>query len=235
MYNLPGVKNLLHMDGPTLANIFMGKITTWNDPAIAKLNPGVIAPEHEDLDRAPLGQLGHDLQLHRLPFQRQPGLELADRHAAWRSTGRSARAARAAPVWPALVTQTPGSIGYADVASPPRTTSATSAMKNRSGKFATPGMRGSSSAAQSDQKPAADDSLSIVNPPAKFANSYPISTFTYVIVAQQSSKAAGPEEVPVLGRHQGPDLRPEAAVRAAPQERARRRREVDREDPLVRT
>ena len=44
MYNLPGVKNLLHMDGPTLAKIFMGKITTWNDPAIAKLNPGVSLP-----------------------------------------------------------------------------------------------------------------------------------------------------------------------------------------------
>ena len=40
-------------------------------------------------------------------------------------------------------------------------------MKNRSGKFATPGLRGILSAAQSDQKPAADDSLSIVNPPAE--------------------------------------------------------------------
>ena len=80
MYNLPGVTNLLKMDGPTLANIFMGKITTWNDPAIAKLNKGVNLPSHEDLDRAPLGQLGHDLQLHRLPLQRQPGLEVADRH-----------------------------------------------------------------------------------------------------------------------------------------------------------
>ncbi|MGZ4387640.1 MAG: phosphate ABC transporter substrate-binding protein PstS, partial [Gaiellaceae bacterium] len=44
MYNLPGVKNLLHMDGPTLAKIFMGQITTWNDPGIAKLNPGVSLP-----------------------------------------------------------------------------------------------------------------------------------------------------------------------------------------------
>jgi phosphate transport system substrate-binding protein len=35
MYNLPGVKNLLHMDGPTLAKIFMGQITKWNDPGIA--------------------------------------------------------------------------------------------------------------------------------------------------------------------------------------------------------
>jgi len=44
LYNLPGVKNLLHMDGPTLASIFMGKITTWDDAAIKKLNPGVSLP-----------------------------------------------------------------------------------------------------------------------------------------------------------------------------------------------
>src|SRR2546421_4705735 len=44
MYNLPGVKNLLHMDGATLAKIFQGQITKWNDPAIAKLNKGVSLP-----------------------------------------------------------------------------------------------------------------------------------------------------------------------------------------------
>src|SRR6185437_11346788 len=41
IYNLPGVKNLLHMDGPTLAKIFQGQITQWDDPAIQKLNKGV--------------------------------------------------------------------------------------------------------------------------------------------------------------------------------------------------
>ena len=64
------------------------------------------------------------------------------------------------------------------------------AMANRSGKFTTPGSRGILSAASSDQKPAADNSLSIVNPPKKYANAYPISTFTYAIVPLQSSKAA---------------------------------------------
>src|SRR3954468_3530349 len=44
IYNLDGVKNLLKMDGPTLAQIFEGKITTWNDSAIAKLNKGVSLP-----------------------------------------------------------------------------------------------------------------------------------------------------------------------------------------------
>jgi phosphate transport system substrate-binding protein len=42
-YNLPGVKNL-KLNGTVLAEIYSGKITTWNDPAIKKLNPGVALP-----------------------------------------------------------------------------------------------------------------------------------------------------------------------------------------------
>ena len=43
-YNVPGVNNLA-LDGPTLAKIFSGQITNWNDPAIKKLNPGVTLPD----------------------------------------------------------------------------------------------------------------------------------------------------------------------------------------------
>ena len=44
--NLPGIKpNELTLDGPTIANIYLGKIAKWNDPAIAKLNPGAQLPD----------------------------------------------------------------------------------------------------------------------------------------------------------------------------------------------
>jgi len=43
-YNLPGVTAHLKLDGPTVANIFLGKITKWNDPAITSQNPGVSLP-----------------------------------------------------------------------------------------------------------------------------------------------------------------------------------------------
>ena len=43
-YNISGVSDGLQADGPTLADIFLGNITAWNDPAIAKLNPGVTLP-----------------------------------------------------------------------------------------------------------------------------------------------------------------------------------------------
>jgi phosphate transport system substrate-binding protein len=188
-YNLAGVKNLLHMDGPTLARIFMGKIAKWNDPAIAKLNPGVSLPDQAIT-------VAHRSDGSGTTFNFTDYLSSVS--PAWKSQiGRGT-----AVNWPAgtggkgssgvaaIVSQTPGAVGYADVAYALKNHLKYFAMKNNSGKWATPGIRGIKAAASSDQKPAADNSLSIVNPPKKFKLAYPISTFTYVIVPTQTSKAA---------------------------------------------
>jgi phosphate ABC transporter phosphate-binding protein len=45
-YNIPGISNNLNFTGTVLANIFLGKITNWNDSAIAALNPGITLPNH---------------------------------------------------------------------------------------------------------------------------------------------------------------------------------------------
>ena len=91
----------------------------------------------------------------------------------------------------AIVSQTPGAIGYADVAYSLSNHLKFFAMKNSSGKFATPGLKGILAAASSDQKPdPRTNELSIVNPPKKFRLAYPISTFTYVIVPTSTPKAA---------------------------------------------
>jgi len=188
MYNLPGVPNLLKMDGPTLANIFLGKITSWNDPAIAKLNPGVNLPSTKI-------SIAHRSDNSGTTFNFTDYLSSVS--PAWKSQVGSGVAVN----WPvgsggkgsageaALVTQTVGSIGYVDIYFAIHNHLSYFRMKNRSGKYATPGLRGMLAAAQSDQKPDANNALSIVNPPAKYPNAYPISTFTYVIVPLQSSKA----------------------------------------------
>ena len=44
-YNLPGLNGRVHLNGATLANIYMGSITSWNDPAIKKLNPKLSLPD----------------------------------------------------------------------------------------------------------------------------------------------------------------------------------------------
>lgn len=189
MYNLPGVKNLLHMDGPTLANIFLGKITTWNDPAIAKLNPGVSLPSTAIT-------IAHRSDGSGTTFN------LCDYLSHVSPTWKSQVGVGTSVNWPvgvggkgssgvtAVVASTPGGIGYADVAYALGAHQKYFAMKNNSGKFTTPGARGILAAATSDETPAADNSLSIVDPPKKYPLAYPISTFTYVIVPLQTSKAA---------------------------------------------
>jgi phosphate transport system substrate-binding protein len=188
MYNLPGVKNLLHMDGPTLAKIFSGQIAKWNDPAITKLNKGVSLPSTAIT-------IAHRSDNSGTTFNLTDYLSSVSKSWATRY-GRGV-----AVGWPVgvggkgssgvagIVSSTPGAIGYADVAYALQSHLKYFAMKNNSGKFTTPGSRGILAAASSDQKPAADNSLSIVNPPKKYGNAYPISTFTYVIAPLQSSKA----------------------------------------------
>jgi phosphate transport system substrate-binding protein len=188
MYNLPGVKNLLHMDGPTLAKIFMGQISKWNDPAIAKLNPGVSLP-------GTAITIAHRSDGSGTTYNFTDYLSSVS--PAWKSqigTGTSVSwpvgvGGRGSAGVSALVAQTPGTIGYADVAFALKNHFSYFAMKNKSGKFTTPGLRGILAAATSDQKPDGSNALSIVNPPRKYPNAYPISTFTYVIVPMQTAKA----------------------------------------------
>jgi phosphate transport system substrate-binding protein len=108
-YNLPGVSNLV-LDAPTLAKIFNSKITTWNDPAIKKLNPGASLPStkiqtvHRQDDSGTTDNLTKYLG----------GAAKADwpyPHAkAWAGKGGQAVAQSSGVA--SLVKQTEGSIGY---------------------------------------------------------------------------------------------------------------------------
>jgi phosphate transport system substrate-binding protein len=189
MYNLPGVKNLLHMDGPTLAKIFMGQITQWDDAAIKKLNPGVSLPSTKITIAHRSDGSGTTYNFTDYLSKVSP---------AWKSqigVGTSVNwpvgvGGRGSAGVSALVAQTQGAIGYADVAFALKNHFSYFAMKNLDGKFATPGAKGILAAAMSDVQPTAGtNELSIVNPPKKFPLAYPISTYTYVIVPLQSSKA----------------------------------------------
>jgi phosphate transport system substrate-binding protein len=189
-YNLPGVKNLLHMDGPTLARIFMGQITKWDDPAIQALNKGVnlpsqtIAIAHRSDNSGTTYNFTDYLSSVSPAWKSQLGTGVAVN---W-PVGTGGRGSSGVA---AIVSQTQGAIGYFDVAFALKNHLQFFAMKNRSGKFATPGLKGIIAAASSDQKPdATTNELSIVNPPKKFPLAYPISTYTYVIVPTSSPKAA---------------------------------------------
>ena len=74
-YNLPGVQSGLKLDGKTIAEIFLGKIKTWNDAADQGAEPGRVAAEHGDHRDPPLRLLRHDRRLHRLPVRGGPRME----------------------------------------------------------------------------------------------------------------------------------------------------------------
>ena len=69
VYNVPGVTQPLRFSGAVLADIYLGKITKWNDAAIAQINPGVTLPADGHRRRPSLRRLGHDLHLLRLPLE----------------------------------------------------------------------------------------------------------------------------------------------------------------------
>jgi phosphate transport system substrate-binding protein len=189
MYNVPGVKNLLHMDGPTLAKIFMGQIKSWDDPALKALNKGVNLPSKEIT-------IAHRSDGSGTTYNFTDYLSAVS--PAWKSqVGRGTSVnwpvgvgGRGSAGVSAIVAQTEGAIGYADAAFAIKNHFKYFAMKNRSGKFATPGIKGVLAAASSDQKPDSTNAFSLVDPPKKFPLAYPISTYVYVIAPTKSAKAA---------------------------------------------
>jgi phosphate transport system substrate-binding protein len=189
IYNLNGAKNLLHMNGPTLAEIFLGKITSWDDAAIKKLNPGVSLPSQKIaiVHRSDNSGTTYNFTDYLSSASPQWKSDLGVGVAVNWPAGTGARGSSGVA---AAVAQTPGGIGYVDVAYAKANHLKFLAIQNKSGKFTTPGLRGILAAATSDQKPdPTTNQLSIVNPPKKYDLAYPISTYTYVIAPLQSSKA----------------------------------------------
>jgi phosphate transport system substrate-binding protein len=190
IYNLGGVKNLLHMNGATLAKIVSGQITKWDDPAIQKLNKGVSLPNQQIAFVHRSDNSGTTYNLTDF---------LSSASADWRSkvgkgvavdwpTGTGQRGSNGVA---AAVSSTPGAIGYVDVAYALGNHLKYFAMQNKAGKYATPGLKGILGAAAAQVKPDPQtNELSIVNPPTKFKLAYPVSTYTYVIVPTSSPKAA---------------------------------------------
>lgn len=190
IYNLDGARNLLHMNGVTLAKIFAGQITKWNDPAIQKLNKGVKLPDqqiatfHRSDNSGTTYNFTDYLSSSSSDWKSKYGKGVAVN---W-PTGTGQRGSSGVA---AGVTQTPGAIGYVDVAYALKNHLKYFAMQNKAGKYATPGLRGILGAAAAQVKPDPQtNELSIVNPPTKFKLAYPVSTYTYVIVPTSSPKAA---------------------------------------------
>jgi phosphate transport system substrate-binding protein len=190
IYHLTGNQHL-KMTGSVLAQIYRGKITKWNAPAIQKLNKGANLPSTSIT-------VVHRSDSSGTSFNFTDYLSHVSH--AWKSQVGTGTAV----AWPAgegekgssgvagAVRSTEGAIGYTDVDYAIVNHLGIMKMKNRSGNFVLPRAKGIKAAAALDTHPAKDGSLSIVNPPAskKYRNAYPICTYTYVDVQKSSGANA---------------------------------------------
>lgn len=198
-YNLPALAAPLKLTGELLSNIFMGKITKWNDPKIAALNAGVALPTTDIL------------VVHRSDGSGTTFVFtdfLATVSPAW-----AAGPGRAKEVpWPVglggkgnegvagQVKQTPGAIGYVELAYAKQNRLAFAAIRNAAGQFVLPspaGMTAAAAAISANLPANTDYRISIINAPG--AESYPISSFTWILAyAQQSDSVKGRKLVDFL-------------------------------------
>ena len=190
VYNLERVKSGLKLTPDALANIYLGKITRWNDPQIASQNPGAKLPS-EDIVVA----------------HRSDGSGTTDIFTNYLATvnpGWKKKVGRGKSVkWPVglggkgnegvagVVKQTPGAIGYVELAYATQNKMMVAAVRNREGAFILPSLESTSEAAAGAAKTIpADYRVALVDAPGN--GSYPICGFTWLLVYKdQKDQAKG--------------------------------------------
>ena len=188
-YNVPELKKPLRLDGPTLADIYLGKITKWNDARLATLNPGVKLPGGDILvvhrsDGSGTSYVFTDYLSSISPsWAEKPG---KGKEVQW-PVGLGGKGNEGVA---GQVKQLPGSIGYVELAYAKQNKLAYADIRNAQGQYVTPSIEAVTAAAAgaAAKLPANTDyRISIVNAPGRGA--YPISSFTWLLVYKQQTDA----------------------------------------------
>jgi phosphate transport system substrate-binding protein len=190
--NIPGINGLqLRLTGAVLAKIYLGQITSWNDPALKKLNPHVKLP-------------GHSITTVHRSDGSGDTYAFTDYLSKVSHTWGSEIGKATSVSWPGgvggkgnsgvaqVVRSTPYSIGYVSTAYVVQNHLHMVRLQNAAGSFTYPSVKSIESAARLVKKVPANTAISITAPPKskQYRNAWPISTFTYVIVPTSSPKAA---------------------------------------------
>jgi phosphate transport system substrate-binding protein len=184
-YNVPGNPGL-KLDGPTLAAIFLGTVSKWNDKRIADLNPGVKLPDDDIMviHRSD----GSGTSFIFTDYLSSVSKEWAEGPKKGKSvnwpTGQGAKGNEGVA---GQVKQTPGSIGYVELAYARQNKLPCAEIKNAEGEFVAPTIDAITKALATATIPD-DFRFSMVNPPGK--GSYPISGCTWLLVYEQQKDPA---------------------------------------------
>jgi phosphate transport system substrate-binding protein len=189
IYNLPGLKSPLRFSASTLAGIFLGSIISWQDPAIARDNPGVALP-HMAI-----------IVVHRAEGSGTTSIftsYLTKMSPEWSRKAGSGLAVE----WPVGIAQqgstgvldfvktNPGTIGYAELNYAAERHLPVASIQNRAGNFIAPSSASTTAAVQAfDGELSQDVRAPIVDPPASAKEAYPISGLSFFLIAKNGSDA----------------------------------------------
>jgi phosphate transport system substrate-binding protein len=191
-YNLDGVKSGLKLDGATAADIFSGKIKKWNDPAIAKMNPGVSLPSsnitvvHRSDSSGTTKGFTTFLSAYSGTWKSKFG---ADKDIKW-PTGETG--AKGNDGVAAAIKQTAGAVGYVEQAYALQNNFTFADVKNKAGSFISPTLDSTSAAGNGLTVP---DDLGISTIDAADPKAYPIVSQTFIDTYKDPCKAGMSSDV----------------------------------------
>lgn len=188
VYNVPGISTGLNFTGTVLADIILGKVTRWNDSAIAAINPGVSLP-------------ATDITVVHRSDGSGTTFIFVDYLAKVSPAFKSTVGVSTSVMWPVgvggkgnegvagLVSQTPGAIGYVELIYALQNSIAVGAVQNAAGEFVRASVDSvtRAAAAAADSMPA-DFRVSITN--AAGAGAYPIASFTWMLLYESPQDVA---------------------------------------------
>jgi phosphate ABC transporter phosphate-binding protein len=195
-YNIPGVPSGLKLTGQIIADIFEGKITMWNDPAIANLNPTVALPAttintvHRSESSGTTFVFTGYLSQASSSWKNNVG---QSKSVAWPSANGVASSGNSGVA--SIISSTANSVGYVELAYALQTGMPVAAVQNPSGNYVIPTLESTTIAAQtvaSAGLPAGNADWSNVNLlNAKNAQAYPIVSFSYILVYKELNVIPG--------------------------------------------
>ena len=183
-YNVPGITAPLNLDGPTVANIFLGNIKNWNDPAIAAQNSGVTLPNmpiqvvHRADASGTSGIFTGWLAMESPDWKTKVGAGKSVQWPVGQGGNGNAGVAQA-------MTQTQGSIGYLELQFAATTSMGIASIKAPDGTYVAPTADAVAKAGQDLTFPITE-TTNILD--SKAAGAYPISSATYILIYKDQAK-----------------------------------------------
>jgi phosphate transport system substrate-binding protein len=187
IYNIRDLKSPLRLSAKTVVDIFRGEIVNWNDPAIARENPGVKMPKaaiivvHRADGSGTTSILTTYFSKVSPEWSKKPGAGLS---VEW-PVGLAGKGSTGVID---VIKQTSGTIGYAELSYAKQEDLSVASIQNRAGAYIEPSVAGATAALDSFSEAIAKEARTpIVDPPASAKESYPISGVTFLLIPKDGA------------------------------------------------